>query len=406
MTRHDPIPAADAARQLPPEARPVEMLHGPGDPAIGYGYDQPREQRYDGWTPEKQRVFLEALAEGHTVTYACRAVRMSQPSAYALRRAARGAAFALGWEAALLLSRDRLADELMDRALNGVVEEIALGNGQVAERRRYDNRLSMAMLNRLDKMADQPERGAAHAAARLVAQDFEQYLELVGRDAGPARAGLFLGARIESGGAAPAGEADLAPIRALARADTWLRTRTDLADGVDTADLAPDNRKDWSDEQWRRAEAAGLVVLAPAAPGEEEASPPACKLNQVVEYVSSSERPEPVWWDECEGGWRTRFPPPDDLDIEEDGEFGDEDYSRTLSAQELQAQDAPWRAEVAEREAAESLERDAWFGFTPEPLTDDDDEERDDDDEDDEDDEEEEDEDEDGEEEDGERATP
>jgi hypothetical protein len=380
MAEHDPILPPldpDIVRTLPPEARPVLMTHTAGDPPLGYGYDLPREQRYDGWTAEKQRVFLAALSEGHTVAYGCRAVRMSQQSAYALRRAARGAAFALGWQAALLLARDRLADEMMDRAINGVIEEVALGNGQIAERRRFDNRLSMAVLARLDRLVDQPEPGAANAAARLVAQDFEQYLDLVDRDASPARAGLFLGARLQNG-PVPASEDDLAPIRTLARTDTWLRTRTDLADGIDTADLLPDDRKDWTGEQWRRAEAAGLVALAPAPEAEEEAStPPETKLNQLVEYRLPSERTQPVWWDEIAEEWRTRFPPPEGFDGHEDCEFGDAEYSRELTPEEEEVADGPRRDAVEARTATETLERDAWFGFTPTPPAEEDEEDDD-----------------------------
>lgn len=70
----------------------------------------PDAQRYDGWTPEKQKRFLTALARGHNVTKACAIVGMSRQTAYALRDSARGAAFALGWKAAQLRSRDCLAD--------------------------------------------------------------------------------------------------------------------------------------------------------------------------------------------------------------------------------------------------------------------------------------------------------
>lgn len=52
--------------------------------------------RRDGWTAQRQRAFLEALAEGHSVEDACRIVGMTHQSAYALRRRAAGAAFALG----------------------------------------------------------------------------------------------------------------------------------------------------------------------------------------------------------------------------------------------------------------------------------------------------------------------
>jgi hypothetical protein len=55
-----------------------------------------RGLRHDGWTPERQHAFLSALAEGQTVERACRLVGLTVSSAYALRRRAAGAAFALG----------------------------------------------------------------------------------------------------------------------------------------------------------------------------------------------------------------------------------------------------------------------------------------------------------------------
>ena len=42
-----------------------------------------RAQRYDGWTPDRQRTFLEAIAEGHTVGSACALVGMAPSSATA-----------------------------------------------------------------------------------------------------------------------------------------------------------------------------------------------------------------------------------------------------------------------------------------------------------------------------------
>ncbi len=69
-------------------------------------------RRGDGWTGERQRAFCEALAQGDSVAAACRSLGLSVASAYAFRSSARGAAFAIGWSAAQLLQRHRLADEL------------------------------------------------------------------------------------------------------------------------------------------------------------------------------------------------------------------------------------------------------------------------------------------------------
>ncbi len=42
--------------------------------------------RHDGWTPERQRIFLEYIADGHTVRTASFAASMSHQSAYQFRR--------------------------------------------------------------------------------------------------------------------------------------------------------------------------------------------------------------------------------------------------------------------------------------------------------------------------------
>ena|SRR3712207_6271443 len=44
----------------------------------------PRRYRHDGWTPERQKAFIEALADTGCVT---RAAGMAQANCYALRRA-------------------------------------------------------------------------------------------------------------------------------------------------------------------------------------------------------------------------------------------------------------------------------------------------------------------------------
>src|SRR5436853_7743076 len=48
----------------------------------------PRRYRHDGWTPERQRAFIEALADTGCVDRAARMVNMAQTNCYALKRAA------------------------------------------------------------------------------------------------------------------------------------------------------------------------------------------------------------------------------------------------------------------------------------------------------------------------------
>lgn len=321
--------------------------------------DVPDSTRHDGWTAERQKAFLTALSLGHTVTRACAIVDMSPRSAYSLRNAARGAAFRLGWDAALLHARDVLADELMERAFNGVRDTVTGDDGRITTRHRHDNLLAFRMLSRLDRRADASCTDANAAAVRLAAADFEQLLDLVARDAAPARAGLFLAARL----GAEAREDDLAPIRTLARADRWLRTHTDLAEPLDTADLDPADRARWTAEQWARAEAAGLVQLAPPEP-----APPARPRERGIDRelrelreLDAENRARRVWWCDYAEAWRTNFPPPAGFDGEEEGDPDDEDYARELTEEEAEARQALRDREMAPFVAAGLAEREAWL---------------------------------------------
>ncbi|MEM7779131.1 MAG: hypothetical protein AAF697_01925 [Pseudomonadota bacterium] len=107
----------------------------------------PREgKRHDGWTPERQRDFIEALADTGSVHAACKAVNMSQGGAYYLRRQEGAEEFRAAWEKALDLGVQRIEDVAMDRALNGVEEPLYSYGKLVGTRRRYNDRLLMFML--------------------------------------------------------------------------------------------------------------------------------------------------------------------------------------------------------------------------------------------------------------------
>lgn len=319
-------------------------------------YATARRQRADGWLPEKQRRFLEAIAEGNTVEVACYSVGMSPASAYALRNRAAGRVFAMGWDAAARLARQRFADVLTSRALDGFEETWTRPNGETFTRRRYDNRLAMAMLSRLDRQVEARAATAEGEAARLIAQDFDAWLDLVEAGEGSARAGAFLCGRIA---AEPQADPDLAAIQGLARADRWLRTGAAAAGEVDVRDLDPADRAGWTAEQWQRAEAAGLLAFAappetPAAEAEAEAAH-VSPLYQLSDYR--------VWYDEAEEGWRTDFPPPPGYAGVEEGAYGEEDYVRELSPEELAVVLAREEADQAEERAGEEAARDAYFGF-------------------------------------------
>jgi hypothetical protein len=226
-------------------------------------------QRHDGWTPEKERRFLTNLAETGVVTDACRACGMSRESAYARRNSAAGHAFALGWDAAILLSRAATADDVASRSRHGVIDRIYRNGELVMERHRFDNRLTMAHLTRLDRLAAEAER---RPEVHAVAAEYDRYLDLLPQ--GNAGAQRFLAARFplnRDGEPRAPGEAwsheDEAPLPSgseralLARHEAWVEAGGGLWHEIDTDDLDPAEMLDWTREQLARAEHGGLLAM-------------------------------------------------------------------------------------------------------------------------------------------------
>ena len=92
--------------------------------------------------------FAEHLAETGNVRLACAATGVSRHTAYKARR--RDDTFAQAWDAALVLAARHAEAVLADRALDGVEEPVWFRGELVGHRRRYDTRLLLAHLGRLD----------------------------------------------------------------------------------------------------------------------------------------------------------------------------------------------------------------------------------------------------------------
>jgi hypothetical protein len=287
----------------------------------------PPTMRIDGWLPSRQRLFLESLAETGVVTQACDDCAMSTRAAYALRLRDEGIGFRLGWEAAILIARGRLVDELMARAIKGW-EEVTTRSGDAEDKRtrnRYDNRLAMSLLGRLDKRAEVPlTEGTDAALARIVAQDFEAYLDLISSGAGGAAVSLFIAVRT------PQAEAQNPPLNG----------------GIGQCELC------------------GADHSKSAETGADEDDIEKRLIAAMRAWCHDIDKP-----DDPES-WRTGFPAPPEFDGEEWGEWGDGfGYERTLTEAELAAQLArkyiPGTDEAAEFEFLRAAEaaRDAYFGF-------------------------------------------
>lgn len=105
-----------------------------------------RRARHDGWTPERQRHFIEVLAETGCVTQAAEEVGMSRRSAYALRKTAAAHAFRFAWDIALDHANQVMADNATSRAVNGTTVTKLFQGEIVHQEVRFDETFVMRML--------------------------------------------------------------------------------------------------------------------------------------------------------------------------------------------------------------------------------------------------------------------
>ncbi len=128
----------------------------------------PRSPRHDGWSPERQWAFVQALADTGSVSQAARIVGKSVGSANALRRHPLAAGFRAACEAALAQASCTIEEVALERVLNGEVETFTRGDGESIERRRpCSDRLLIHMLKTRERAAErrQTRREAAEAEA-------------------------------------------------------------------------------------------------------------------------------------------------------------------------------------------------------------------------------------------------
>lgn len=344
--------------------------HVPGDEAShGMTSHGPaaRADRHDGLTVAAEQHFLRVLAETGVVADACRATGISRQAVYNRRNSAAGRAFALAWEAALLLSRRAIADDVMSRVRHGVIERVYRNGELVAERHKYDNRLTMAALTRLDRIAE--GHGANAPAVNAIADEFDQFVGNLPH--GLEEAEDFIAARCPNPetqadrpafGYAQAGEKAL-----LGRLARYEAHGAGLPAEIDVEDLDPATMDSWTDEQFRRAEAAAYFSWLAAEDWPAAARDPSadgtdgmCKVRQLY-LLYHPPRPaasaiEPVddfagclVWEDEDRGWVTNFPPPPGFDGFEEGDRDDEDYRRALAPGER----AVIEADIAAEEAAQ-----------------------------------------------------
>lgn len=118
----------------------------------------PLRARQDGWTPDRQARFVQALGATRSVARAAAAVGLSRASAYRLRARADAQGFAAAWDAAFVPTpcpRSALAvaqaRALWDRALNGRVTPVVRQGVRVGHRVKADDAALMTLMRRFNR---------------------------------------------------------------------------------------------------------------------------------------------------------------------------------------------------------------------------------------------------------------
>jgi hypothetical protein len=149
------------------------------------------DSRADGWTVGRQAAFLMHLADHGVVADAARAVGKSLGGAYALRRQARGYAFNLGWEAALVIARRIVVDKLMACAIEGERAQWVRVDGCTTYT-RFSAKIATTLLDRVTPVSDLAE-------VMAVVARFDTFVSLLDQGASPAQTwALFFDAALSS----------------------------------------------------------------------------------------------------------------------------------------------------------------------------------------------------------------
>lgn len=148
---HGPAPQAETRAATPaatPAPTPVNAAPAtagsPPPPLLPAFAPVPVRPRSDGWTPQKQRDYVEMLADTGVAKQAAAHVGMSEQSSIA-------------WE----------------RAVEGTIKQHFYHGELKGEERVYDNRLLLSLLGKLDRVLEPPREAAA------VADDWQAWMEAI-----------------------------------------------------------------------------------------------------------------------------------------------------------------------------------------------------------------------------------
>jgi hypothetical protein len=108
-------------------------------------------RRHDGWTVDRQRAFIAALAETGVVAVAARAVGMGVTSAYNLCRRPGAESFARAWRLVETDARRRAFELILEQTLKGTTSARFYRGRFVGLTHRHETRLALAALRAADR---------------------------------------------------------------------------------------------------------------------------------------------------------------------------------------------------------------------------------------------------------------
>lgn len=147
----DPFPAApESGAPAGAEATPALTPPDRDDPLLASFDTVALRPRQDGWTAQRQRAFIAALAETGCVSEACAEVGLTPRSAYRLREHPAAVGFRDAWKYALSMATARLISHAFERAIHGSAERIYRDGVLVGERRKPSDKLLMWLVTHLD----------------------------------------------------------------------------------------------------------------------------------------------------------------------------------------------------------------------------------------------------------------
>ena len=135
-----------------------------------------RRARRNGWSPERQQLFLFALSRCGSVARAARAAGMTPRSAYQLLDSPAADSFAEAWDRAIEEGIERVRADALERALAGVFVPVFRRGRLVRVEHRRCDKLALALLSGHRRDVDYQRQTAVarrHYKAAMNARDAE-----------------------------------------------------------------------------------------------------------------------------------------------------------------------------------------------------------------------------------------